>query len=184
MLRELITVNPRSLQSNPRKKRSGKKHRARMRRNPRFGLKMPSMSSITDTVLPAAIGGFGALGVDIAIGYMSFIPAEWKAGARRTLLRAGVAVGVGIAARMLLPPKFKKLADQATAGALTVTAYDAAKAFAAEQFPTLTLGMYDGDLSAYERVSYDALPTLRNGGMGAYVPAGSGSNLGMIPAVR
>lgn len=187
MLRELITVNPRSLQSNPRKKRrGGKKHRARMRRNPRmpFGLKIPSLGSIGETVVPAAIGGFGALGVDIAIGYMSFIPAEWKAGARRTLLRAGVAFAVGMVARMVLPPKFKKMADQATAGALTVTAYDAAKAFAAEQFPTLTLGMYDGDLSAYERVSYDALPTLRSNGVGAYVPAGSGQNLGMIPATR
>jgi hypothetical protein len=182
MLRELITVNPRQMHSNPRRKKSSaKKHKARMHRNPRFGLKLPSMSSVTETVVPAAIGGFGALGVDIAIGYMSFIPAEWKAGARRTLLRAGTAVAIGVAARMLLPQRFKKMADQAVAGALTVTAYDAAKAIVAEKFPDLTLGMYDGDLAAYSPTSYDSLPTLRSSGVGAYVPAGS---LGMIPAVR
>jgi hypothetical protein len=183
MLRELITVNPRSLQSNPRKKGGKRKHRAKLRRNPRFGLKMPNLSNVTDAVLPAALGAGGALGVDIAIGAMGFIPPEWKAGTRRTLLRAGVAVAIGVAARMLLPSKFHKVASQAVAGALTVTAYDAAKTFVAQQFPDLTLGMYDGDLGAYERVGYDSLPTLR-GGVGAYVPAGSGSNLGMIPVTR
>lgn len=185
MLRELITINPRNVRANPRKKKSGgkKKHRATLRRNPRF---LPKLGDITGVALPAVIGGAGALGLDIALGNLTFIPEDWKTGNRRTLLRAGIAFAVGFAARSFLPAKFKTMADQATAGALTVTAYDAVKGFVQTQFPELTLGMYDGDLSAYERVNYNALPainSLKNNGVGAYVAAGDGLH-GMLPAVR
>ena len=184
MLRELITINPRpAVKSNPRKGgKKKKKHAVSYRRNPRF---LPKISDITAVALPAVIGGAGALGLDIALGNLSMIPPEWKTGYKRTLLRAGIAFAVGFAARTFLPAKWKAMADQATAGALTVTAYDATKGFVAQNWPELTLGMYDGDLSAYERVNYNALPTLtrmqKNGGMSAYVPAG---DLHGIPAVR
>jgi hypothetical protein len=186
MLRELITVNPRSVKANPRKKgKAKKKHRAAYRRNPRGFL--PSTADITNTLVPAAIGGAGALGLDIALGQLTMIPPEWQSGARRTLLRGAIAFAVGFAARSFLPARYKRMADQATAGALTITAYDAAKSFVSEQFPQLTLGMYAGDLAAYERTNWGALPVLqsKNGnGMNAYVPAGGGADLGMIPVTR
>lgn len=182
MLRELITINPRSIKSNPRKGgKAKKKHRAVYRRNPRF---LPSASDVTDALLPAAIGGAGALGLSIALGQLSMIPAEWKTGTRGLLVRGGAAFLIGFAARTFLPAKYKRLADQATAGALTVTAYDAARSFVTQQWPDLTLGMYDGDLSAYERVNWSALPALKNGGMSAYVPAGGAELNGMIPVTR
>lgn len=189
MLRELITINPRTtaLKSNPRKSHGKKKHKVSYKRNPRF---LPKMADLTSAALPAVIGGAGALGLDIAIGNISMIPAEWKTGTKRTLLRAGLAFALGFAARTFLPAKWKTIADQATAGALTVTAYDATKGFVAQQWPDLTLGMYDGDLSAYERVGYSALPTMQrlrdNAGVGAYVPAGSASGNGLhgIPVTR
>lgn len=186
MLRELITINPRSVKSNPRKKRrSGKKHRVAFRRNPRF---LPNMSDITKAAVPAVIGGAGALGLDVALGNLTMIPAEWKSGHRRTLLRAGLAFAIGFAARSFLPAKYKQMADQATAGALTVTAYDAVKGLVVQHFPDLTLGMYDGDLSAYERINYSALPTVQalqsksGAGVGAY--ARGGDLHGLIPAAR
>jgi len=195
MLRELITINPRTtaLKSNPRGKHHGggkrKKHKVSYKRNPRL---LPKMADITSAALPAVIGGAGALGLDIAIGNISMIPAEWKTGTKRTLLRAGLAFALGFAARTFLPGKWRSIADQATAGALTVTAYDAAKGFVAQQWPDLTLGMYDGDLSAYETTGYSALPTMQRlraggGSLSAYMPAGmatSGDGLHGIPVTR
>lgn len=188
MLRELITINPRSVKSNPRKKKrsgGGKKHRVTYRRNPRF---LPKLNDLTAAAMPAVIGGAGALGLDIALGNLSMIPPEWKSGHRRTLLRAGIAFAIGFAARSFLPAKFKTMADQATAGALTVTAYDAVKGLVVQHFPDLTLGAYDGDLSAYERINYNALPALAplqgksSAGVGAY--ARGGDLHGLIPATR
>lgn len=189
MLRELITVNPRKIQTNPRKRRSApkarKKHRASLRRNPRMlGGIIPSVAELTDAVVPAAIGGAGALALSLGLGQISAIPVEWRTGPRGLLLRGAAAFAIGAVARAFLPAKFKKIADQATAGALTVTAYEGVKTFVSQQWPELTLGMYDGDLSAYEQVNWNALPALQSGGMSAYVPAGAGSDLGMIPAVR
>ena len=186
MLRELITVNPRKIQANPRKARKAKrKHRASLRRNPRMpSLSIPSVAEITEAVVPAAIGGVGALALSVGLGQISAIPPEWRTGSKGLLLRGAAALAVGVVARMFLPKQFKKIADQATAGALTVTAYEGAKSFLSQQWPELTLGMYDGDLSAYEAINWNALPALQSGGMNAYVPAGAGSDLGMIPAVR
>jgi hypothetical protein len=186
MLRELITVNPRSIKSNPRKGggKAKKKHKATYRRNPRF---LPSASDVTDALLPAAIGGAGALGLSIALGQLTMIPPEWKTGNRGLFVRGAAAFAIGFLARTVLPAKYKRLADQATAGALTVTAYDAVKGIVTQQWPELTLGMYDGDLSAYEKVNWNALPVLsKNGGasLSAYSRAGSGELAGMIPAVR
>jgi hypothetical protein len=184
MLRELITINPRAVKHNPRPKGGGdkKKHKAKYKSNPRGFL--PRASDITGALVPAAIGGAGALGLDIALGSLTMLPPEWKTGNRRLLLHAALALGIGFAARSFLPAKWKRMVDHATAGALTVTAYDATKTWVTQQFPNLTLAMYDGDLSAYERVNWNALPALQGrNGMSAYVPAGSGE-LGMIPAVR
>lgn len=190
MLRELMVVNPRTIKSNPRKgggkSKSKKKHSATYRRNPRF---LPSVSDVTDAVVPAAIGGVGALGLSIALGQITAIPVEWRTGTRGLLVRGAAAFAIGALARMVLPAKWKRMADQATAGALTVTAYDGIKQVVSTQFPELTLGMYDGDLSAYERVNWNALPVLaKNGGgnaLSAYQRSGAGAELnGMIPAVR
>lgn len=188
MLRELITINPRStckVKANPRKGGGKKKkHAVRYKRNPRF---LPtSFSGMVEPVLPALIGGGGALAVDIAIGQLTVLPDDWKVGAKRSLLRAGLAFAIGMASRFALPGKWQRYADQATAGALTVVAYDAMKGFVVEKWPQITLGAYTSDLSEYQRTSYDALPTvqrLRNGnGFNAYVP--SGELNGLAPAVR
>lgn len=191
MLRELITINPRATyQSNPRRKRKsgGKKHRATYRRNPRW---LPSAKDIGATVLPAVIGGAGALALDVGIGQLTMIPEDWKTGFKRTLLRAGAALAAGFAARRFAPAKYKPYVDAAMAGALTIVAYDNIKGYVQANYPDLALGMYDGDLAAYERVgSYNALPALQtiNSGrtVGAYVRSsgGGGDLAGMIPAVR
>jgi hypothetical protein len=194
MLRELITINPRTTaRQNPRgKHRSGgkRKHKVHYKRNPRFGL--PKLKDLTGVAVPALIGGVAALGLDIGIGQISMIPPEWKTGTKRTLLHAGLIFGLGFAARQFLPAKWRTMADQATAGALTITAYDGIKGFVTQQWPDLALGMYDGDLSAYETTGYSALPTMQrlraNGGsLSAYMPAGQasgGTGLHGIPVTR
>jgi hypothetical protein len=179
MLRELITINPRP-RANPRKKR---KHRATYRRNPRgMGL---SIKSVTGALVPALIGGAGAFAIDVGISRLPFIPEDWKVGNKRTLLRAGVAIGLGMVSRFVVPQRFRRYVDAATAGSLLVTAYDAIRAPVLEKWPDL-LGAYTSDLSAYERVNYSALPAIERlsarGGMSAYV--GSDELNGMIPAVR
>lgn len=200
MLRELITVNPRKVRrtkkAKPRRRASTGKRRAVWRRNPR----MPAaIGGLVNQLVPAAIGGGGALAIDIAIGNIPHIPEGWKVGWQRTALRVALAVGMGYALRYV-PTIKKQTADQMTAGALTVIAYDAIKGMVQQQFPALTLGAYryEGDLSAYQPVGYSALPTMprieaagaiaANGaaegngnGMGAYITRGAPS---MIPAVQ
>lgn len=182
MLRELITVNPRPGKKSKRK--GGKKHKVVYRRNPR----MPAaVKGFVDQLVPAGIGGAGALAIDIALGNIPQLPVEWKAGWKRTALRTGLAVALGFGLRYV--PMIKKAtADQITAGALTVIAYDSIKSAVQQNFPQLTLGAYSGDLSAYSRAGYGSLPAierLQGSEMSAYVPSGSAyATPGMIPPVQ
>lgn len=209
MFRELATINPRKLggkkksarkssksrvtvrvEANPRPKKRKRKHRVRVHTNPRFSLKLGKLKGIVAPIIPAAIGGAGALATDVALGYLlskANLSPQWqdrlKAGPWRLGARLALAFGIGFAAKKFAP----KYASQVMAGALTVTAYDELRKLTAKQFPDLVLGCseYAGDLSAYRWLSgYNALPVLKDvhrGGVNAYV---SPSELGMIPVVR
>jgi len=83
----------------------------------------PIMDDIKSTFIPSAIGGGGALLLDVAMGLLP-LPAAAKVGPMSPLVRVAGAVGIGVLAGMVVS---KRTANQIAAGALTVTMYDLAK---------------------------------------------------------
>lgn len=92
-------------------------------------------------LVPSAIGGLGALGVDVVLA-LPFVPAQVKTGPMRPVTRVAAAIGLGMLAGMVTS---KSTAKQVTAGALTVVMYDTIKSLIATNFPGKIpgVGMYD-----------------------------------------
>lgn len=96
---------------------AGRKLRYR-RRNPIGG------GFIGDTLIPAAVGGGGALAVDVLLGLLP-LPVAMKTGPMAPIVKVAAAVGLGFAAKTVVS---RKMAEQLAAGAITVTLYNVAKA--------------------------------------------------------
>lgn len=114
---------------NPRRRRhvARRRHYAR-RRNPRF-----SIGGLTHALIPAAIGGAGAVALDVALGYVP-LPDMLKTGYAK--------VGVQIAGAFLLgwlgsKALGREKGNAVTLGALTVAAYGLVKTVVKQAAPTL-----------------------------------------------
>lgn len=79
---------------------------------------------IGDTLIPAALGGGGALAVDVLLGLLA-LPVMMKTGPMAPIVKVAAAVGLGFAAQTVVS---RKTAEQLAAGAITVTLYNVAKA--------------------------------------------------------
>lgn len=88
----------------------------------RYRRKNP-ISFVAETLAPSAIGGAGALGLDILFGVLP-LPATLKASPFFPAVKVAGAIGLGMAAGMVVS---KKTAGQIAAGAITVTLYNFAK---------------------------------------------------------
>lgn len=97
---------------------AGRKLRYR-RRNPIGGVG----AFMSDTLLPSAIGGGGALALDVLLGVLPLPPAM-KTGPMAPVVKVAGAVGLGMLAGMVTS---RKTANQIAAGAITVTLYGLAK---------------------------------------------------------
>lgn len=141
----------------------------RLRRNPISGASMKaSVRSLLASAQQAAIGGAGAVATDIAMGYAKpYLPASMQSQLSATggvnfayyAAKFALAAALGIVPGMVVKSaKVKRLAAQAAEGAMTVQAYEIAKAI----IPTdmFTMG-------AYQRVA------LTNG----TGPAGTGNTM-------
>lgn len=162
-----------ALAGNPRRRRH---HVARRRigrrrsRNPRF-----SVGGVMRQVIPAAIGGAGALGLDMALAVLP-VPDMLKSGPLAILTKIAGAIGLGYVAGMVIGRERGRLV---TTGALTVVAYNAIKQVAQQVAPTLPgLADYeDYQIGAYMasnmgRLGYvSPAPVLR--GLRGYEPAAS-----------
>lgn len=142
----------------------------RLRRNPaRRGFNI--MDYLKNTLGPAAIGGVSALGVDLAVGFLP-LPPNMKTGPLRPIVKGGAAVAIGLVASQLTS---RKMAEQITAGALTVVMYDTIKTFVQGKFPALPLSEYYdlGYVSPSPTLEMRASPYIESSGMmglDAYVP--------------
>lgn len=94
---------------------------------------MLSVRGLMSTLAPAAIGGAGALGVDLALSYVP-LPEWFQTPTGQLVARVVGAIGLGFVASFVVP---KRTAMLVTSGALTVTAYGAIREFAAQNFPAL-----------------------------------------------
>lgn len=163
--------------SNPRRRRrratvahhASRRHRRRRvsiraRRNPRAmshgALSFREITSgkvLKDFVLPAAIGGAGALALDVLWGVLP-IPPQFKTGQFAPVFKALGVLGIGALASGPLPPRLVKPAVFAS---LTIMAYNFAKVTLQQSMPNVPLGAYiDGHMGAY----------ISGGGMGYISP--------------
>lgn len=131
--------------SNPSAHKGGYKRPAKRRSNPRR--RFPTVQGIiNDQVIPAAVGGTGAVLNDMIVNLLP-LPGEWKAGWMRHVSKAIGAIAIGFLGGMVLP---KRTADQLGAGAMTVVGYNVVRDLAAQFMPQLPLGEYlDPTLGVY-----------------------------------
>ena len=158
--------------ANPAKRRRRRKTTARRvsrrrRRNPIAGV---SMRSVKSQVMEAGTGALGALGLDIANGYLP-IPANLKGGIVGTGVKALLAIGIGVLAAKT------KLVGASTAGkmangALTVVLHDELKKQVQNFAPGIQMGEYlDYDaLSAYSGSGYNPGYIDDPDALGTYLP--------------
>lgn len=131
--------------------------RHRRRRNP-TGI----MSDVMNMLVPSAIGGAGALGLDVLMGVLP-LPDTIKTGPMRPVVRIAGAIGLGMLAGHL---GSKQMGKQVATGALTVVMYDTLKGLlskvAGGKIPGLSVyeipgvGMYEVTPAADAVGYYDA----------------------------
>lgn len=148
-------------------------------------------------VMPAMIGGGGAVANDLAYNFaLNLVPAgmgggivdQFRSGYMRHLGKAGSALGLAWLAAMFLP---RRTADQIGAGALTVVGYNVARDVIATVAPDMPMGMYlEPTLSAYPGAGWNPGGTLHRRGptttgrrarLGMYTSPGAGGAGGRIP---
>ena len=144
--------------ANPRRRRTV---RRRARRNPKFSIR----SIQRDAIMPAAIGGVGALALDVAFGALP-IPAQFKTGAMGSLAKLAGALVLGKLAGKALGAK---TGEAVTVGAVTIQAYNLVKGFAKQAMPTLPMGEYISGMDAAFPY-YNPRPALGYMNAGQFVP--------------
>ncbi len=133
----------------------------RYKRNPIRRKKSGIGGILKETVIPSAIAAGGALGLDVAMGYLP-IPENLKTGPMRHLVKGAGAIGIGMLAAMFLKPK---TAELITTGALTVTLHDAGKEALGRFAPNVRLASNEDDLDDLAFVN----PGMPAGPMGEYL---------------
>jgi hypothetical protein len=189
MLPQILTVNPMA-KSRRRKYRSKNRlhhhkarHHARRASNPhrrhyrhtrryKNPLGLPAMGGLGHQVVPALIGGAGAIGVDIGLAYAApYLPAFLQSGWGRIGAQVGAALALGFGASKLID---RETGKAVMAGALTITAYSALR-----QALAPTLGASVKGLSGLADFSDYTPATNWSGGyavgsnLSAYMPQGA-----------
>jgi hypothetical protein len=192
MLPQILTVNP--MAKKHRKYRSkGHKHHARRarsrvsnphrrRRRASNPLKLPSMGGLEQQLVPALIGGGGAIGVDVGLAYLSpYLPGFLQSGWGRIAAQVLGAVGIGFIAGKVAG---RETGKAALAGALTITAYSALRQTLAPTLGTSVKGLSGlADFSDYSPASNWSGGYAVGSNLSAYMPAGAymktGPGMGM-----
>lgn len=112
-----------------RRRRSNQLRRARL---PTFN------RIINDQVIPAVVGGSGAVLNDVIVNMLP-LPLNFKTGWMRHVSKAVGAIAIGYLGAMFLR---KQTADQLGAGAMTVVGYNVVRDLAAQWMPQIPLGEY------------------------------------------
>lgn len=140
-----------------RRRRPSTRRRSYRRRNP--ARRMTLRSIMNQQIIPAAIGGTGAIGLDFLYGQVKgFLPLQLQTDPWQNFAKAGVAILGGMVAGMVVRPA---TAHQLTQGALTVVMRDAIMGFIpAETKANLGLGEYmePGMQMGYYSPGYVASP--------------------------
>lgn len=155
---------------NPRRRRGRSRRRSFRRQNP-ISLRSFAPGNLMSQVTGALPGAVGALGLDVALGFLP-IPVNWKAGIPGYLTKIVGAVGLGMLAGKLVGGS---TAAKMTMGALTVMIHGILRELVATNLPQVPLGMYlQPGLSGLGYAGSGFNP-----GMGLYLPDISSEDMGM-----
>lgn len=158
---------------NPRRRRGKRRRsRSRRRRNP-ISLRGFAPTNLMGQVTGALPGAVGALGLDVALGFLP-IPVNWKAGIPGYITKIVGAVGLGMLASNVVSGA---TAAKMTTGALTVMFHGILRELLATNFPQVPLGMYLQPGFAglgYAGSGYNPMQ-----GLGLYLPDISSDDMGM-----
>jgi len=151
-----------------RRRRNPARRYVTRRRNPSARGMMGAFSPrtlIKGTVMPAAIGAAGALGIDVIWSFLP-IPINFKTGPMAPFVKILGAVGIGMLAGKFLG---REIGQKAMMASVTVTMYGLVKGYAQAAMPTLPLGAYIDGMGYTQAGQF-----IPNESLGAYV-SGVGS---------
>ena len=154
---ELMLVNPRkrktrrkarkTVAAKPRRRvtrktvaRRSPARRIARRRNP-----IAKGNLLNDAIIPAATGAAGAVGLDVAMGYIP-LPDALKTGPARHLVKGAAAIGLGMLASLVTK---KSTAKALANGALTVTMHGAMQEAMQRFAPGVQMGQYVDGMGQY-----------------------------------
>lgn len=162
MLPQILTVNPMAKRRRRSKNPHARRHRARnpfrhKRTHARRGrgrMRNPfDAKGLTAAIVPAAIGGAGAVGLDIALAYLP-LPAALQTGWGNYATKIAGSFAVGYLGGMALG---KEKGHLITAGALTVSLYTILRALAQQSLGTSVKGLSGlADFRDYRRSAMGA----------------------------
>lgn len=174
---EILLVNPRKRRTTRRKTTSRKRPARRKvarRRSPvkrvtrrRRRRSNPTMRGVQGQAMTAFNGAIGALGLDIALGYIP-IPANLKAGPLGYATKLAGAVGLGVVAKNFVKAS---TATKLTEGAMTVVIHSALRDTVQQFAPQIQMGeyMYPNESLGYYGSGWN--PNYAADEMGAYFPS-------------
>lgn len=185
MLPQIVTVNPMAKHKRrakhsrkPHSHRATNRHRAHSRRthsrrrhrstNP---LKLPSMGGLGHQVVPALIGGAGAIGVDVALAYAApYLPAMLTSGWGRIGAQVLAALGLSMVATKVVD---RETGKAVLAGALIITAYSSLRQVLAPTLGASVKGLSGlADFSDYQDSGWSGGRAVGGTPLSAYMPQG------------
>lgn len=163
MLPQILTVNPMAKRRSSRSKnphhrrhqaRNPFRHTAHRRRASGRRSRNPfDAKGLTAAIVPAAIGGAGAVGLDILLAYLP-LPAALQSGWGNYATKLAGSFGVGYLGGMALG---REKGHLITAGALTVSLYTILRALAQQSLGTSVKGLSGlADFRDYRRTAMGA----------------------------
>lgn len=161
-----LAANPKRRHRRLSAKRRHNPIRARRRRrhNPLSLGKFSVNSFMKQTLMPSAIGAAGALGLDMILSKLP-LPDSFKTSTMKPLVRIAGAVAMGMLAGAVTN---RRMAEQLTAGAVTVVLYDTLKEFMVANVPAVAPALAGlGAAYDYDTLGYAGAGS--NAGMGEYV---------------
>lgn len=176
---EILLVNPRRRKRrtsrktrhhySARRRSRGSRVRRRRLRNPR-GMGKLSIRSASHAVMPAVIGAAGAMALDIGMSYLP-LPVSLQSGWARTAVQIGGALALGYLGGKI-PFVGRRNAMIASAGALTIIAYNALKPVVAQAIGDKVSGLGGlADFGDFRGLGFTSpAPLLAGPRMGAYQP--------------
>lgn len=139
-----------------------RRHARRFASNRSGRMSLAPASLVKNTLIPAALGGAGALIVDVAWGFLP-IPATIKTGPMGPIAKAAGAVALGMVASKVAG---REMGQRITSGYLTVLAYNLLKGIVTKAMPQLPMGEYINGLGYIQSGQF-----MPDASVAAYLPA-------------